>query len=519
MVDRGERISEAERNPSLPTTNPSSTSAIQSSTLAPRYPEASIHMDPLWILLSGIVVVLGGILVLRLHAFLALVLGALVVGALTPRSALERFARDKKMTPGEAEKFANRTIGERVAIEFGDTCGKIGILVALASLIGKCLLESGGADRIVRSTLKILGEPRAPWAFLTSGYLLGIPIFFDTVFLLMIPLGKAMWMRTKRNYVFYIVTIIAGATMTHSLVPPTPGPLYVASALNVDLGVMILAGCVVGAFTSVVGYAYGSWVNARLDLPVRESQQSSLAELEALSRRDARELPPLWISLLPIGLPVLLIGGAAVVDSMAAKGATLWDATFLALVKSLGNANVAVAIASAVALATLAWQKRTSLAQLSGSVQSALAEGGVIILITAGGGAFGGVLQQTGIGPRIQEWALANQIAVLPLAFAVTALVRTAQGSATVAMITAVGMFVGVATAERLGFHPVYLAMAIGCGSKLTPWMNDSGFWVVCKMSGMTERETLKIHSVAATLMGLAGIVVTMLLARIWPMT
>jgi GntP family gluconate:H+ symporter len=151
-------------------------------------------------------------------------------------------------------------------------------------------------------------------------------------------------------------------------------------------------------------------------------------------------------------------------------------------------------------------------------VQSALSSAGVIILITAAGGAFGGVLQQTGIGHRIQEMASAHQLAVLPLAFVVTAVVRTAQGSATVAMITAVGILGGFADASQLGFHPLYLALVIGCGSKPVPWMNDSGFWLICKMTGMTEGETLRSSSAMMTIMGLVGLVFIMIFARLLPL-
>jgi GntP family gluconate:H+ symporter len=142
----------------------------------------------------------------------------------------------------------------------------------------------------------------------------------------------------------------------------------------------------------------------------------------------------------------------------------------------------------------------------------------VIILITAAGGALGAVLQQTGIGPRIEGLAATYNIAVLPLAFLVTALVRTAQGSATVSMITAVGILSGFSDPAVLGFHPVYLALAIGCGSKPIPWMNDSGFWVVGKMSGLTEAETLKTFSTELTLMGFAGIAVVMVAAKVLPL-
>jgi GntP family gluconate:H+ symporter len=184
----------------------------------------------------------------------------------------------------------------------------------------------------------------------------------------------------------------------------------------------------------------------------------------------------------------------------------------------VGNPNIALTISAAIALSTYAWWCRGRKRNVTALLQHALSNGGIIILITSAGGAFGSVLQQTGIGYRIQELAASHQIAVLPLAFCVTAVVRTAQGSATVAMITAVGILSGLAGSGQLGFHPLYLALVIGCGSKPIPWMNDSGFWVICKMSGMTEGETLKTCSAMMTLMGIVGLLVTMILARLFPL-
>lgn len=479
-------------------------------------------IDPLWLLLIGMVVVLGGILLLRLHPFLALVLGALIVGSLTSPAALERFARDKNMSAEETEVLLQRSVGERLANEFGRTCTKIGILIAMASIIGKCLLESGAAERIVRSALKLFGVNRAPAAFLSSGFVLGIPVFFDTVFYLMIPLGKAMGIRTGRNYGLYIMTIVAGATMAHSLVPPTPGPLFVAGELSVSIGLMILGGIGVGLFAVSFGCVYALWANRKWPIPVRDTADMSTADLEALSKRDEQDLPPVWLSVLPIILPVILIAGKTVFTSIMNAAPSIasssWQYGFVNLVNNLGNPNIALTISALIALATLAWQRRTDRKGMGALVQSALAGGGLIILITAAGGAFGGILQQTGIGHRIQDLASAYRIPVLPLAFGVTALVRTAQGSATVAMITAVGILGGLANAEQLGFNPLYLALAIGCGSKPIPWMNDSGFWVICKMSGMTEMETLKTTSTMMTLMGVAGLLVTMIFAHIFPL-
>ena len=184
---------------------------------------------PFILLLVGILTVVGGIIWLRLHAFLALTLAALLVGILTPVTLLERYhVEEKGVSIEEARELADKNIGTRVAEGFGRTSAKIGILIAMAAIIGTCLMESGGALRIVRSFLSLLGEKRAPEALTGSSFLLGIPIFFDTLFYLMIPLARALAAQTKKNYVLYVMAIVAGGAMTHSLVPPTPGPLVVA---------------------------------------------------------------------------------------------------------------------------------------------------------------------------------------------------------------------------------------------------------------------------------------------------
>ena len=479
-------------------------------------------IDPLWLMFIGMIVVLGGILALRLHAFLALILGAIIVGSLTATPALRQFAQDKNMTAAETEALVQQSVGERVAGAFGRTCTKIGILIAMASIIGKFLLESGAAERIVRSLLKLLGEKRAPCAFLGSGFLLGMPVFFDTVFYLMIPLGKAMGIRVGRNYGLFIMAIVAGATMTHSLVPPTPGPLFVAGELSVNIGLMIMGGIVVGFFTVSAGYLYALWANRKWPIPVRDTADTSVADLRSMAEKDEAILPPFWLSILPIVLPILLIAGGTFFDSWTKTQSPIttapWWQSIAVLIDNVGNPNVALTISAAIALVTFAWRNRDQKKNITAFLQNALSSGGLIILITSAGGAFGGILQQTGIGYRIQELATSYHIAVLPLAFCVTAIVRTAQGSATVAMITAVGILGGLAGSGQMGFHPLYLALVIGCGSKLIPWMNDSGFWVICKMSGMTEGETLKTCSTMMTLMGIVGLLVIMILAHLFPL-
>ena len=495
-------------------------------------------MSPVALLLLGMAVVLAGVLWLRLHAFLALILAALAISVLTPKPALREFSkasqtkerfdllgakteeekqavaelgeREQKQFEKRADKFAEKNAAARVAAEFGDGCRKVGILIAMAAIIGKCLLESGAAMRIVQSILAVFGAARAQLAFLFSGFLLAIPVFFDTVFYLLVPIGKAMRRKTGKNYLLYILTIVAGGTMAHSLVPPTPGPLFVAGELKVDLGTMMLAGLAVGLFTISFGYAYATWANRRWEIPLRGEEELAEAEPEA---REETPMPPAWLAFLPVLLPVILIGLETYRDTLENPPAWLDSIAYL------GDKNLALTISAGVALLVLAMMKRGERDALSRATKSAIGSGASIIMITAAGAAFGGVLRHTGIAATIAELG-GGQIGLLtlPIAFAITALVRTAQGSATVAMITAAPIAAAFLAAGDLGFHQVYLALAIGCGSKPIPWMNDSGFWVITRMTGMRESETLKIVTPMMSLMGVVGLVVTMIGAWLVPL-
>lgn len=465
-------------------------------------------MDPFLLLAIGVIIVIGGIVFLKLHAFIALFAAAIVVSALTPKSNIEQSVLAQKRPAAEAAARANEPLGAKLASKFGNTCTSLGVLIAMASIVGVCLLHSGGAERIVKSTLGLFGEKRSPLVFASSGLVLGVPVFFDTVFLLLIPLARAMSSRTGRNYLLYVLAIAVGTTMTHSLVPPTPGPLFAANALKVDLGTMMVAGFILSAFAASSGLAYAFWANRRWPTPVPIANSAAGLPPE----RPESELPPLWLALLPIVLPVILISGATIADIVTLAPSVN------RVIDALGHPNIALAIAAAISLITVATRPGADGKVIKNTVQSSLADAGTIILVTAAGGVFGGVLQETGIGERVQGLAREYRIGILPLAFVVTALIRTAQGSATVAMVTSVGIVAAFASPETLGCHPVYLALTIGCASKLVPWMNDSGFWVVSKTAGLSEQETLRTMSVMFSIMGTVGFLVTLLAAHVFPM-
>lgn len=464
--------------------------------------------DPLILVGAGILVVVGSIIGLRFHPFLALVLGTLCVALLSGDENLRQYAQSRGLSDTETEALLQATIGSRVSTAFGVTVGRVGILIAMASIIANALYRSGGADRIIRSLVRVTGEKHAPIAFILGSFTLGIPVFFDTVFYLMYPLARILAIRTGKNYGLSLMAIIGGGVMSHSLVPPTPGPLYMATELHINMGLMMLMGIFVGSVTSATGYLYALWTNRRYPL-----------DIPTVGKGDEQEpvessLPPLWLSILPILLPVFLISGSTILQLLRTEGAYEPAPAVSEFFRVVGNSNMALTIAAGVSLIMLVYSKGKGFVKRN--VQEGLQDAGVIILIIGAGGAFGAMMEQTGISARFSSVFELESVTVLPLIFLISALVRTAQGSATVAMITTVSMVSGLA--PSLPFHPVYLALVIGCGSKIFNWMNDSSFWIICKMSGMTEKETIRNNSFLLVVMGIAGLLVSMVLAAVLPM-
>src|SRR5437867_237877 len=464
-------------------------------------------MPPALILLIGMAAILGAILLLRLNAFLALIIAAIVVSLLAPGEPAVKIAR--------------------VAEGFGRTAGSIGVIIALAAIAGKAMMDSGAANRIVKAFLALLGEERGATALCATGYVLSIPVFFDTVFYLLVPLARSMYGRTNRNYLKYLMAIAGGAAATHTLVPPTPGPLAVAGTLAVDLGTMVLVGLVVALPAAAAGLLFAGWVDRRMPVVLRATPALGPSAVEPAA---TQLLPGLLASLLPIVLPVLLISSNTVVLSMTARpGAHLASWAALAPYTAvIGNANLALLVSAGVAMWVYARQRSASRAALAEMVETSLMSAGVIILITAAGGAFGATLQAAEIGPVIER-AFVGQAAAsgtgsglifLFLGFGVASLMKIAQGSSTVAMITTAAMLAAMlpASGGRLPFHTVYVATAIASGSLVGTWMNDSGFWVFSKMGGVTELETLESWTPLLAVVGVTAMVTTVVLALLVPL-
>ncbi|MBM3872518.1 MAG: hypothetical protein FJ382_02080 [Verrucomicrobia bacterium] len=488
---------------------------------------ASSHW-PFVTLAVCVVFIIVAITRLRLPAFLALVLAAFLAGILTPifpPAAIDRLPASLR---ADARENAWVAAVELTSVEFGAAAGSIAISIGLASIIGLCLMQSGAADKVVRRFLAVAGEERAGIALLGSTYLLSIPIFFDTMIMLMAPLARALRLRTGRSYLLYLMAICCAGVVTHSLTVPHPGPLAMVDNLRVDSGLSLLWGLVAGIIPCLAGYAFVRWLDGRMEVPLRSLDGSSERDLAAITSRPESELPSFLWSVAPILLPILLIGLGSLAKAaanwpsvVAAFGGGEGYAMFSRILIALGNKNFALLIGAAIALWVLVRQRGIPWRDLGGMLESPIATAAVIILITAAGGAFGGMLRHAGVGDAIKAVAVQYSLDVVVLGWVTAFVIRVAQGSATVAMLTASSILwplIDPAAGVTLAYNPMYVFLAIGFGAFACSWMNDSGFWVVSKLGGLTERETLRSFTVALTTMSVVGLIVVWIGSRLLPL-
>ncbi len=358
---------------------------------------------PFGVLVVCVVALIVLIARLRVHAFIALVLAATLAGILSRPGQL----------PGEDRSGHWIRAVELTTEELGKVAGNITIIIVLASVIGMCLMESGAADKVVRRFLAAFGPKRAGVALLSSSYLLSIPIFFDTFVMLLLPLAKALRIRTGKDYVLYIMAICASSMVTHSMVVPHPGPVAMAGVLGIDLGASIGIGILAGLFPVACGWVASRWINRRMDFPLRETAGAPLEDLEAIVRKPEEELPSFVVSIIPIILPIALISSASFLKAF--YGATGDIPPAQAWLAFLGERNVALFIACLVAMGILVRQRKMKLAGITELIGPPLETAGIIILITSAGGAFGFMLKNAGVGDAIRAVAAGHAVDLVVL--------------------------------------------------------------------------------------------------------
>ncbi|HWB82658.1 MAG TPA: gluconate:H+ symporter [Bryobacteraceae bacterium] len=428
---------------------------------------------------ASIVLLLVLILAVKLHAFLALLVSSMALGL--------------------AAGMAPAKVLKSIQFGFGDALGFIAVVVGLGAMIGRFLEYSGGGRALADWLLMKFGKDRAAWAMLTAAFLVGLPIFFEVGFIILVPLVWSLARESKRSLLFYGLPMAAALTMTHSLVPPHPAPSAAAQLLGSDLGHTILYGIAVSIPMAIVaGIVYGKWISKRIYVPL-----PAIALVEDKGGNDTKMAPSIPMIMLLLLLPVVLIFGATI--------AGMRDIPFRGAAVFLGHPFTALTIGALVAIYFFGVRRGLTLEQTAKMAGESLAPMGALLCIMGGGGALKQIIVDSGVGPYAGRLLASSPISPLVVAYLTSALLRVAQGSATVAIITGAGILAPIVKTMP-GYSPDMMVLALCCGGTAFSHVNDAGFWIVNQYFGMSVADTLKSWTAMKVFSSLTGLAIVLAL-------
>ena len=381
---------------------------------------------------------------------------------------------------------------------FGKTLGSIGIIIAFGTIIGAYLEKSGGAKTLANWALKVIGKNRSPLAMNITGFIVSIPVYCDSGFIILSSLNKAISKKTKIPLVVLGVSLAAGLYATHVFVPPTPGPLAATAALDADLGLVIMLGLVVAIPVSLVGLLWAKFIGRKIKTEVSEVLVDEI---------KTEKLPKTSLAFAPIIVPIILI---ALKSISGYPTHPFGEGTVAGIINFVGNPVIALFVG--VFLAFKLKSKNTKETH-SNWVTSGLKEAGIIILITGAGGAFGAILRATGIGDIIGS-SFSNLEIGLLLPFIIAAVLKSAQGSSTVAIITTAAIIAPILESFGLdsSLGRALSVLSIGAGAMTVSHLNDSFFWVVAQFTEMDTATALKSQTVSTLFQGITGITIVLII-------
>ncbi len=383
----------------------------------------------------------------------------------------------------------------------GNSLGFIAIVVGLGTMLGKLMAESGGAARIATTLISLFGEKYVHWAIMCVAFIVGIPVFFQVGFVLLIPLVFTIARQTGTSLVKIGLPLVAGLSVVHGFVPPHPAAMLAVVAYNADVGLTILYAVLVGLPTAALaGPIYATWIAPRIRLP----EFNPMAEQFATD--TARPMPGFGITVFTVLLPVLLMLCASTAEVTLDTTSPLRHALAF-----IGSPIISLLVALIFAYFSLGTSQGFSRDELLKFCNDCLAPTATILLVIGAGGGFNRVLIESGVGRAIADVATTAKVSPILLAWTVATLIRVATGSATVAMTTAAGIVAPIAVLTP-GTSPELLVLATGAGSLMLSHVNDSGFWLIKEFFNMTVAQTLRTWTVTETIVGIAGLTFTLML-------
>lgn len=434
--------------------------------------------------LVGVILLLVLILRFKIQAFIALLIASITVGVLSGMDPL--------------------SIIKTVQEGMGNTLGFVAVVVGLGAIFGAILENSGGAEALATFLLSKFGEKNASWALMLSGFLIAIPVFFDVAFIILVPMIYALQRKTGKSLLLYGIPLLAGLAITHSFIPPTPGPIAVADIIKADLGWVILFGVIVGFPTAIFcGPLFAKYISKRINVVA--------PELEVFEN-NMKELPPVGSIIAIIAIPILLIVLNTILNSpLVGKERVSED--ILSWIGMIGHPFSALIIANIIAWYLLGIKKGFTKNQLLDISSKSLGPAGIIILITGAGGVFKQVLVNTGTGTMLADYFADKGISIIVFAFIAAAIIRILQGAATVAMITAAGLTAPLLLNDVSEPKKALLVISIAAGASIMSHVNDSGFWLVGKYLGLNEKQTFQSWSMMTTILAITGFTCALILS------
>lgn len=442
-----------------------------------------------FLVVSAVGLLLFMVLKLKISAFISLLITSVYVGILA----------------GMPLDSVLKSIQEGM----GSTLGFVATVVGLGAIFGQMLESSGGAEALAHYLIRKFGQDKAPWAMVITGFIVAIPVFLDVGFIILVPIIYALSRDTKRSLLYYAIPLLAGLAVTHSFMPPTPGPVAVADIINAQLGWVIFFGFILGFPTAVIaGPIWGKYISRKINL-----QPPAEFLLSSQQSRSDSELPSFRMIALIIGTPLVLILLNTLTGVLVAKD-ILTQSLFTEIVGFIGHPFSALIIATLLAIYFLCIRRGMPKQTILDLSTKALGPAGIIILITGAGGVLKQILIDSGIGNMMAESIAGSALSPILLAWILAALVRVTQGSATVAMITAAGIIAPVLEVFALSDPArALVVISIASGATILSHVNDSGFWLVGKYLGMNEKQTLQSWTVMETIIAVCGLAFTMIAA------
>ncbi|WP_353193235.1 GntP family permease [Pandoraea pnomenusa] len=389
----------------------------------------------------------------------------------------------------------------------GNTLGHIALVVGLGTMLGKMMAESGGAERIARTLIGFFGEKNVHWAMVVIAFIVGLPVFFEVGFVLLIPIAFNVAKRTGTSMILVGLPMVAGLSVVHGLIPPHPAALLAVTAYNADIGHTIMYALIVGIPTAAIAGPLFAKLMTRYVVP---NPDNPLLAQFVDSDRPLDKLPGFGITLFTILLPVILMLLGSWADLFFAPKTFAND--FLRLI---GNSVMALLIATLVSFFTFGKQRGFNRDQILKFTNECLAPIATITLVVGAGGGFGRILMDSGVSKAIVDLANNAHLSPLLLGWLVAVLIRIATGSATVAMTTACGIVAPIAAAAGSTVKPELMVLATGAGSLILSHVNDGGFWLVKEYFNMTVPQTFKTWTVCETIISVVALLFTLGLATV----